>query len=73
MWGGTQQSAGAIIREPKAGAGPVAATAGMPKFVNLTGVAAALNIANVDTGAHIIWSQPPGITQPCSRRQQIAF
>lgn len=62
MWGEAHESAGAIIREPKAGGGPVAATAGMPKFVNLKGVAAALPIANVDTGGHI-----PLLSAPCPR------
>lgn len=62
MWGEAHESAGAIIREPKAGGGPVAATAGMPKFVNLKGVAAALPIANVDTGGHI-----PLPSAPCPR------
>jgi len=51
MWGEAQESAGPIIREAVAKAGGAAAVvaAGMPKFSNVKGVAAALPIPNVDT------------------------
>eukprot|EP00967_Tisochrysis_lutea_P142806 scaffold264446_cov33-Tisochrysis_lutea.AAC.5 len=54
MWSDACDSAGPIIREPQssgtASASGGGGAAGMPKFINLKGVAAALPISNVDTG-----------------------
>jgi len=53
MWSDACDSAGPIIREPQssgtASASGGGGAAGMPKFINLKGVAAALPISNVDT------------------------
>jgi len=48
MYEAAVASAGPIIREPLAASGAIAAV-GMPKFVNLKGTAAPLDLQNVDT------------------------